>query len=185
MNTIPTTMWMTSVASPIGELQAFATDVGLRAIALPGSRAPARAERAGENDVLARVRRQLIEYFDGTRRDFDVPLDLIGTPFQRLAWQALRAIPFGETRTYREQAVAIGRPGAARAVGAANARNPVPVIVPCHRVIGADGSLTGFAGGLARKRALLEHEARGRSRGRNPGPRQPGSDARLDALRLT
>jgi methylated-DNA-[protein]-cysteine S-methyltransferase len=109
-------------------------------------------------DPLPAVRVQLGEYLAGRRRDFDLPLDLAGTEFQQLCWQELLRIPFGETRTYGELAQRIGRPAAVRAVGQANHHNPVGVIVPCHRVIGADGSLTGYGGGLDMKRILLELE---------------------------
>ena len=102
---------------------------------------------------------QLGEYFAGARMAFDLPLDLQGTPFQRQAWLALAESPYGETVSYAEQAVRLGRPSAVRAVGAANGRNPVPIVLPCHRVVGSDGSLTGFGGGLDVKRALLDHEA--------------------------
>jgi methylated-DNA-[protein]-cysteine S-methyltransferase len=102
--------------------------------------------------------RQLRDYFEGKRQTFDLPLDLQGTPFQKEVWQALLDIPYGETRTYADQALAIGRPKAVRAVGAANGKNPVPIVVPCHRVIGSDGSLTGYAGGIEIKRALLALE---------------------------
>jgi methylated-DNA-[protein]-cysteine S-methyltransferase len=101
---------------------------------------------------------QLREYFDGTRRVFDVPLALRGTPFQIKVWAALTDIPYGTTITYGELARRIGQPNAVRAVGAANGKNPVPIIVPCHRVIGSDGSLTGYGGGVAIKAALLDHE---------------------------
>lgn len=107
---------------------------------------------------LPEVRRQLDEYLSGKRRAFDLPMDLAGTEFQRLCWEALQRIPFGETRTYGEMARSIGRPAAVRAVGRANHDNPIGVIVPCHRVIGADGTLTGYAGGLDMKRTLLELE---------------------------
>lgn len=106
----------------------------------------------------ARVHDQVHEYFAGTRRSFDLPLAPIGTDFQHRVWAALGAIPFGETRTYREIAAATGRPAAARAVGRANATNPLCLLVPCHRVIGSDGSLTGFAFGEGVKRWLLDHE---------------------------
>jgi methylated-DNA-[protein]-cysteine S-methyltransferase len=105
---------------------------------------------------------QLAEYFAGSRRSFTLPLDLGGTPFQRSVWEALRAIPYGETTTYAQLAAAIGRPRAVRAVAAAVGRTPVPIIVPCHRVVGSDGSLTGYRGGLERKRALLELEGASR-----------------------
>jgi methylated-DNA-[protein]-cysteine S-methyltransferase len=107
---------------------------------------------------LPAVRTQLAEYLAGQRRDFDLPLDLAGTEFQRLCWQELLRIPFGETRSYGELAQRIGRPAAVRAVGQANHNNPIGVIVPCHRVIGANGSLTGYGGGLPMKRVLLELE---------------------------
>jgi len=108
--------------------------------------------------LLTRARRQLAEYFARTRTTFDVPLDPAGSAFQRRVWDALRAIPYGTTLSYSELARRLGDPRATRAVGAANARNPIPIIVPCHRVVGASGQLTGFGGGLDRKRWLLEHE---------------------------
>lgn len=108
---------------------------------------------------LAPACEQLQEYFRGDRQGFDLPLDLQGTPFQKRVWEALLEIPFGSTRSYGELAAKLGDPGAVRAVAAANARNPVCIVVPCHRVVGADGSLTGYAGGLARKKWLLEHES--------------------------
>ena len=113
---------------------------------------------APERPVLRAVRRQLAEYFDGRRRSFDLPLRTVGTPFQRRVWAALRDIPWGGTTSYGVMAGRLGQHGAARAVGAANSRNPISIIVPCHRAIGADGRLTGYAGGLGRKRALLELE---------------------------
>jgi methylated-DNA-[protein]-cysteine S-methyltransferase len=109
--------------------------------------------------VLRAAAAQLAEYFAGKRRTFDLPLAPHGTPFQLAVWSALRAIPYGETRNYAELARAIGRPTASRAVGAANGKNPLGIIVPCHRVIGASGALTGYAGGLSAKRWLLELEA--------------------------
>jgi methylated-DNA-[protein]-cysteine S-methyltransferase len=108
----------------------------------------------------AGLRRQLAEYFAGERREFELQLAPEGTPFERSVWDELRRIPFGETRSYGEIAQAIGRPGAARAVGRANGANPIPIVVPCHRVIGSDGSLTGFGGGLEAKSRLLEIEGR-------------------------
>jgi O-6-methylguanine DNA methyltransferase len=116
------------------------------------------AEADPEASPLPETRRQLEEYLAGRRRQFDVPLDFGGTPFQRLCWEALLRIPYGETRTYGEMAREIGRPAAVRAVGHANHDNPIGVIIPCHRVIGANGSLTGYAGGLDMKRELLELE---------------------------
>ena len=117
------------------------------------------AEPAGEETpVLARGRAELLEYFRGERRAFTVPLEPRGTPFQRRVWDALAAVPWGETVTYGALARQIGSPGAVRAVGQANHRNPLPIFLPCHRVVGADGSLTGYAGGLDMKRFLLDLE---------------------------
>jgi methylated-DNA-[protein]-cysteine S-methyltransferase len=113
-----------------------------------------------DDNALAFVRKQIEEYCDGKRRDFDLELAPAGNDFQIKVWQALTEIPFGETTSYGALAKKIGYPDAARAVGAANGANPIALIVPCHRVIGADGSLTGFGGGLPLKRALLAHEAR-------------------------
>ena len=122
-------------------------------------RATPMAERLPEPDVIRRTFAQLEEYLAGRRKSFDVPLHAEGTPFMRRVWDALRNIPYGETRSYKDIAVAIGQPGAMRAVGMANNRNPIALIIPCHRVIGADGSLVGFGGGLDMKRRLLELEA--------------------------
>ena len=108
--------------------------------------------------ALAPFVEQFTAYFAGRLQRFELPLCLTGTPFQQRVWQALAGIPYGQTRSYGEQAASIGKPTAVRAVGAANGRNPLPIILPCHRVIGRDGSLTGYAGGLARKAWLLEHE---------------------------
>ncbi len=108
--------------------------------------------------VLAEARAQLTAYFAGERTDFDLPLDPAGTPFQRRVWESLRTIPYASTRSYGELAAQIGQPSASRAVGLANGRNPISIIVPCHRVIGANGTLTGYGGGLERKRVLLDLE---------------------------
>ena len=113
-----------------------------------------------DQEITTRARTELQEYYAGTRREFDVPFVLTGSEWQKAVWRALTRIPFGETRSYAEVAAMVGRPKAARAVGRANATNRLPVVVPCHRVIGADGSLTGFAGGTHLKTRLLEHEAR-------------------------
>jgi methylated-DNA-[protein]-cysteine S-methyltransferase len=114
--------------------------------------------RPGTSPLLRAAVDQLRQYFAGQRTTFELPLRPAGTAFQRAAWQALCAIPYGETRSYAQQARAVGRPTATRAIGAANGRNPIAIIVPCHRVIGSDGSLTGYAGGEAVKRWLLDHE---------------------------
>lgn len=148
---------------PIGVLTLVASDAGLTHVLFDGQGPadvglPEDLPEADDDPVLERAAAELGEYFAGGRRAFDVPLDLRGTEFQVAAWRALADVPYGETRSYSEQAEAIGRPGAFRAVGAANGRNPVPVILPCHRIVGADGSLTGFGGGLATKRHLLDHE---------------------------
>ena len=151
----------TLVDSPVGPLRLAADDGGLRLIEFPEPRhpvPPGKDWEEGDNAVLAMTRAQLGEYFAGRRRTFDLPLAPEGTEFQRSVWMALRGIPFGATISYRALAERIGRPSAMRAVGAANGRNPLPIVVPCHRVIGADGSLTGFGGGLPTKRFLLELE---------------------------
>lgn len=148
------------IATPIGDLTVVASRRGVRAVhwgceGADGEGAP----EAGAVEQLQRTVGQIDEYFRGERRDFDLDLDVQGTEFQRLVWRELERIPFGETRSYGEIAEAIGRPAAARAVGAATGRNPAPILVPCHRVVGASGALTGFAGGMEAKRALLTHEA--------------------------
>lgn len=152
----------TGFSSPIGRLTIVARDEGLAAI-LWEDDDPARvplgeARSDADHPVLVETMRQLDGYFAGTRTVFDLPLAPKGTDFQRQVWRALSRIPHGETRAYAEIAREIGRPAATRAVGAANGRNPISIVVPCHRVIGRDGSLTGFAGGLASKRWLLDHE---------------------------
>ena len=152
------TLTKRTLETPIGELTLVASETGLRAVYFPGP-VPELDAVDGESPVLAETVRQLDEYFDGTRTTFDLPLDLVGTGFQVDAWRGLAEIPYGETVSYGEQARRLGRPEAVRAVGAANGRNPLPIVLPCHRVIGADGSLTGFGGGLHVKQALLDHEA--------------------------
>lgn len=148
--------------SPVGALKLVASDHGLAAILWENDRADrvplGELVEDREHPVLAETARQLDEYFAGTRIRFDLPLDFRGTDFQKSVWAALLTIPAGETRSYAEIARQIGRPSACRAVGAANGKNPISIIAPCHRVIGSDGSLTGFAGGLAGKKYLLELE---------------------------
>ena len=147
--------------TPIGELLLAGDSAALSMIGFPkGSmRRDPEASWIYSEKPFEEVRRQLSEYFDGQRKIFDVPLDLSGTEFQVQVLQALQAIPYGETTSYGAIAKRIGRPRAVRAVGAANGRNPVPIIVPCHRVIGSSGDLTGFGGGLDTKAALLRLEA--------------------------
>lgn len=157
-----TTRW-TSVDSPIGPLLLTASDRGLTRVYMETHRhgsGDVEADWQRDDDVFEETHRQLDEYFSGERTEFDLPLDPAGTPFQLVVWEALREIPYGEVRSYGEIAAEIGRPGAARAVGLANGRNPISVIVPCHRVIGATGALTGYGGGLERKQYLLQLEAR-------------------------
>ena len=144
-----------SISSPIGDLTLVASDRGLCAVDWGSTR----VKRPLDNPVLRAAATQLDEYFAGTRRAFDLPLDLRGTLFQNRTWSALAEIPYGTTVSYGEQARRLGVPRAARAVGAANGSNPLPIVLPCHRVIGADGALTGYGGGLDVKRWLLAHEA--------------------------
>lgn len=152
----------TTMDSPVGRLTLVAGEAALVAI-LWEQDPPARV-RLGPlapdpaHPLLVRAARQLGEYFAGTRQRFDLPLAFQGTDFQRAVWQALLTIPYGQTRSYREIARQIGRPAAVRAVGAANGRNPLSIVAPCHRVVGSDGALTGFAGGLEAKRHLLALE---------------------------
>lgn len=153
------------VDSPVGKLTLVASLQGLVAILWENDdprRVRLDAPVESDNDpVLIQTETELQEYFSGGRDTFTVPLDMRGTPFQKQVWEALRQVPFGETRTYGELAKQLGNPTATRAVGAANGRNPVSIIVPCHRVIGFSGKLTGFAGGLETKAYLLNLERRG------------------------
>ncbi|MBV9840334.1 MAG: methylated-DNA--[protein]-cysteine S-methyltransferase [Sphingomonadaceae bacterium] len=147
------------ISSPVGALTLVASEQGLAAILWEGDdpdrvKLQPRAE-AAEHPVLIAAEQQLSDYFAGRRRSFDLPLDFRGTEFQRRVWAELLEIPFGETRSYGAIARAIGRPGASRAVGAANGRNPISIVAPCHRVVGSTGALTGFAGGLKTKAYLL------------------------------
>lgn len=148
--------------SPVGRLTLLARDEGLSGVYFPSHKgAPAcAAERRPDHPALRAARQQLAEYFRGGRDAFELPLAPDGTAFQRRVWAALRSIPFGETRGYGALAAQLGRPTAARAVGLANGRNPLSIVVPCHRVVGRDGALTGYAGGLDAKRWLLAHEGR-------------------------
>lgn len=163
-------LFWTQMPSPLGTLLLLASEDGLRRILLPGQSAalaggavgglPATPDPDWQRDdaALAVARGQLEEYFAGARRTFDLPLSPQGTSFQLAVMQALAEIPYGRTQSYGDIARRLGQPTATRAVGAANGRNPLAIVLPCHRVIGSDGSLTGYAGGLAAKRWLLRHE---------------------------
>jgi methylated-DNA-[protein]-cysteine S-methyltransferase len=158
----------TVVDSPVGPLTLVATDGALAGLYMDDQRHRPAGEAFGEREEfgapdptpLREAADQLEDYFAGRRTVFDVPVAFAGTPFQNRVWAALREIPFGETLSYGELAERVGRPGAARAVGLANGRNPIGIVVPCHRVVGGGGSLTGYGGGLARKRYLLDLERR-------------------------
>ncbi len=175
MATIHPPLFRATMSSPIGLLTLVANDAAIVAIRwdedTPDSHNPVDVKlgedfvdvSAGEHAVLDQAVEQLAEYFAGERVDFDLPLDPDGTPFQKKAWDALVKIPFGETISYGEQAVMLGDKNKSRAVGAANGKNPIPIVVPCHRVVGSNGHLTGFAGGLNMKAWLLDHEFRVRA----------------------
>ena len=155
-------MYYTFVSSPIGQLLLAGSETSLKVVGFSSGSKSRSAERDWErnDEPFTDVARQLGEYFDGERRHFDLPVDPGASGFQADVLDALRRIPYGETRSYGEVARAIRRPKAVRAVGAANGRNPLPIVIPCHRVIGHDGDLTGFGGGLAAKRYLLDLERR-------------------------
>lgn len=153
-------MYYCYLDTPIGELLLAGQDGALAMIGFPKGSMRRDPEPGGYNEKpLARARQQLQEYFAGERREFDLPLELTGTEFQISVLKALQQIPYGETVSYGEVAKRIGRPKAMRAVGAANGRNPIPIVVPCHRVIGSSGDMTGFGGGIDTKEALLRLEA--------------------------
>jgi methylated-DNA-[protein]-cysteine S-methyltransferase len=149
--------------APFGVLTVVGSDLGIRYVMFNNDAHPKPLERLhiSETEIHDSVNdavTQLQEYCDGSRRDFDLPLDLQGTEFQVAAWRALADIPYGHTASYGQQAASIGRPKAVRAIGGANGRNPVAIVLPCHRIVGADGSLTGFGGGIEVKKWLLDHE---------------------------
>lgn len=152
-------MW---IESPVGPLRLVGSDAGLAGVLWekqdPAASGFALEREDARHPVLQQAAKELREYFAGARREFSVALDFTGTEFQNKVWRALQSIPFGETRSYGALAAQIGAPNASRAVGAANGRNPIPIILPCHRVIGSSGSLTGFGGGLPMKKQLLAHE---------------------------
>jgi methylated-DNA-[protein]-cysteine S-methyltransferase len=162
METSMMTRTHTVVPSPIGPLTVVGEDGALVGLYMEASRRPPAPEVVGSrsDEGFEDAVRQLDEYFAGHRKEFDLPLRPIGNDFQLAVWDQLTRIPYGETRSYGDLARALGDPGAAQAVGAANGRNPLSIVVPCHRVIGADGSLVGYGGGLPRKRFLLDLEQR-------------------------
>ncbi len=155
-------LFFKEMSSPIGRLKLVASDVAVVAVIMETESADrvylAAPELAGDHPLLLATETQLNEYFAGRRKVFELPFKPEGTEFQNKVWRALSEIPFGETRSYGELARAIAQPKASRAVGAANGRNPLGIIIPCHRVIGADGTLTGYGGGLPTKEKLLQHE---------------------------
>jgi methylated-DNA-[protein]-cysteine S-methyltransferase len=160
--TVP--LFYKQIKSPVGNLKLVASSKALVAV-LWKQEPPTHVEFAASkldqrHPILLETERQLSEYFAGRRTQFDLPLEPLGTEFQKKVWRALKKIPFGETRTYLDLAKGIGSPKGSRAVGAANGKNPLSIVVPCHRVLGAGGSLTGFAGGLRAKAALLSLEAK-------------------------
>ena len=165
MKTLPAGCVFSEMKSPVGNLSLIASDAGLRAVLFESYREETECEEiirslkvSDSHPIIARTKTQLGEYFAGRRSKFYIPLISEGTPFQKLAWKQLRAIPYGETISYGEQARRLGCSAKARAVRAANARNPISIIVPCHRVIGHSGALTGFGGGLGTKEFLLNLE---------------------------
>lgn len=151
--------------SPLGQILLVANDVAVTGLHFVGEKyypgVAADWQKKPGATMLVRARKQLDEYFAGKRKAFDLPVDPAGTPFQRVVWRALQKIPYGTTLNYGALAGRIGQPTASRAVGAANGRNPISIVIPCHRVIGANGDLTGYAGGMERKAALLRLEAEG------------------------
>lgn len=144
--------------SPCGPLTLISNGAALTDLQFENPRYPYTPAPLGSDAILDKARRQLDQYFAGKLRVFELPLAPKGTPFQQRVWQALLAIPYGATRSYGQQAVAIGSPQASRAVGLANGRNPISIIIPCHRVIGSKGALTGYGGGMERKQLLLDLE---------------------------
>jgi len=149
--------------APFGVVTVVGSDLGIRYVMFSDDAHPKPLESLQISDTeihdsVNNAITQLEDYFNGSRREFDLPLDLHGTEFQVAAWNALAEVPYGHTASYGQQAASIGRPTAVRAIGGANGRNPVAIVLPCHRIVGADGSLTGFGGGIAVKKWLLDHE---------------------------
>ncbi len=159
-------MWFDAFKTKIGMLTVAADDSGIHYVLFPENKydAPDRASWKRDANALREPREQLLAYFAGERNTFDLPLAPQGTPFQLKVWKTLAQIPYGATWSYSQLAARVGSPKAVRAVGSANGRNPLPIVLPCHRVIGSDGSLTGFGGGLPLKQFLLEHEGVGQAR---------------------
>lgn len=175
------TTYKSSLGSPIGPLLLLGDGSALTGLFMEETRHPPTVEPPTRADdaPFASARQQLEAYFAGERREFEIAMAATGTPFQRQVWAALLEIPFGATESYGELATRLGKPNASRAVGAANARNPISIIVPCHRVIGKSGALIGYGGGMARKRWLLTHEQR------EDGRRLTGHSSRLRRAGVT
>lgn len=155
---MPKVQWI--IGSPVGPIHLEATNMGLCGVYLDEAAIGEPSVNPPSHPLLRKAAEQLADYFSGRRFAFDLPLDVEGTPFQKKVWAALKQIPYGKTRSYQEIAKAIGNPSAARAVGGANGRNPVSVIVPCHRVIASDGGWGGYSGGISIKQKLLQLEQR-------------------------
>ena len=154
-------MWFDEFTTPIGLLRIAVDATGLRCVMFENNKydAPNRSEWRLDKVVTREAREQMLQYFSGERREFDLKTSFTGTEFQQRTWQTLASIPYGQTWSYTELAKRIGSPKAVRAVGAANGRNPLPIVLPCHRVIGSNGTLTGFGGGISVKKWLLEYES--------------------------
>jgi methylated-DNA-[protein]-cysteine S-methyltransferase len=168
------TLFYKEIESPVGKLKLVASANALVAVLWEQER-PERVKLepmkvTPQQPILVETERQLSQYFSGIRTEFDLPIEPNGSNFQKKVWQALRGIPFGETRSYLDLAEAVGSPNACRAVGAANGKNPLAIVVPCHRVVGANGALTGFAGGLEAKAKLLALEARASAEANETSP---------------
>ena len=160
---------VTYIDTPVGKMRGAATDAGICVFDFDGKRKgdvlPSRIEtikgdkfEVGEHPLFEPLRKQVAEYFEGTRMEFDLPLDMVGTAFQQRVWNGLLQIPYAETRSYKQQSIFLGDEKAIRAVASANGDNNIAIIIPCHRVIGSNGSLVGFGGGLPNKKWLLDHE---------------------------
>jgi methylated-DNA-[protein]-cysteine S-methyltransferase len=168
------TLFYKEIESPVGKLKLVASANALVAVLWEQER-PERVKLepmkvTPQQPILVETERQLSQYFSGIRTEFDLPIEPNGSNFQKKVWQALRGIPFGETRSYLDLAEAVGSPNACRAVGAANGKNPLAIVVPCHRVVGANGALTGFAGGVEAKAKLLALEARASAQANETSP---------------